>query len=215
MLNAKPGHIFLKPDAVPHASHTFIPVPHHWKKEVKAKLDDYVKRGIIIPVPIGTPVTWCAQMVIARKKDGRPRITVDYHQLNRQSLRESHPSDSPFNLASRISPHTKKTVIDAVDGYHAVELDEESQPLTMFITEWGRYMYCRMPQGFRGAGDAYVSRYDDLIKDIPNKVKIVDDCCYSLKTSNNPFGKHGTTLHCVQKMASLLVRKNSSSAKTR
>ena len=44
VLNAKPGHIFLKPDAIPHASHTFIPVPHHWKKVVKARLDDYFKR---------------------------------------------------------------------------------------------------------------------------------------------------------------------------
>ena len=177
MLNAKPGHIFLKPDAIPHASHSFIPVPHHWKDEVKARLDDHVARGIIAPVPVGTPVNWCSQMIVARKKDGRPRIVVDFQHLNRQTLRESHPSDSPFNLASRIKPNTKKTVIDAVDGYHAVQLDEESQLLTTFITEWGLYMYRRMPQGFRGAGDAYVSRYDDIIKDVPNKVKIVDDAC--------------------------------------
>ena len=32
VLNAKPGHIFLNPDAIPHARHTFIPVPQHWKK---------------------------------------------------------------------------------------------------------------------------------------------------------------------------------------
>lgn len=29
----------------------------------------------------------------------------------------------------------RKTVLDAVDGYHAVELDKESQLFTMFITE--------------------------------------------------------------------------------
>ena len=126
-------------------------------------------------------------MVIARKKDGRPGITIDYQHLNRQSLRESHPSESPFHLASRIEPHTKKTVIDAVDGYHAVELDKESQPLTMFITEWGRYMYTRMPQGFRGAGNAYVSRYDDIIKDVSNKVKIVDDTCIFSKDIEQSF----------------------------
>ena len=47
----------------------------------------------------------------------------------------------PFQLASQIPANTKKTVIDAVDGYHAVPLDRESQPLTTFITEWGRYVY--------------------------------------------------------------------------
>ena len=32
-----------------------------------------------------------------------------------------------------------------------------------------------MPQGFKAAGDVYTRRYDDIIKSVPNKVKIVDD----------------------------------------
>ena len=59
--------------------------------------------------------------------------------------------------------------------YNAVELDTESQPLTTFITEWGRYMNLRMPQGFVAAGDAYTRRYDDIINDVPRKIKCVDD----------------------------------------
>ena len=51
-----------------------------------------------------------------------------------------------------------------------IELDAESPPLTMFITEQGRYMYLRLPQGYLAAG-----RYDEVVKDIPRKVKIVDD----------------------------------------
>ena len=169
------GHIHLKPNAVPYAVHSPIPVPHHEKMTVKAILDLYVKRGIIIPVPLGTPVVWCALMVLGRKKDGSPRITVDYQHLNRQCFRETHHTEPPFHLASRVPPNTKKTVLDATDSYHSVELDEESQLLTMFITEWGRYMYLRVPQGFFAAGDIFTSRYDDITKDVKNKVKIVDD----------------------------------------
>ena len=36
-------------------------------------------------------------------------------------------------------------------------------------------MYLCMPQGFLAAGDAYTHRYDEIIKDIPRKVKCVDD----------------------------------------
>ena len=32
-----------------------------------------------------------------------------------------------------------------------------------------------MPQGYLASGDAYTRRYDEIIKDIPHKVKIVDD----------------------------------------
>ena len=69
----------------------------------------------------------------------------------------------------------KKTILDAVDGYHAIELDEESKHLTTFITPWGTYRHRRLPQGFLSSNDAYTRRYDEVIKDVPRKVKCVDD----------------------------------------
>ena len=36
-------------------------------------------------------------------------------------------------------------------------------------------MYLRMPQGYLASSDAYTRRYDEVIKDVPRKVKIVDD----------------------------------------
>ena len=66
-------------------------------------------------------------------------------------------------------------MLDATDGYHSIPLDDESKPLTTFITEWGRFRYLRLPQGFVAAGDAYTRRYDEVIKDIENKLKCVDD----------------------------------------
>ena len=62
-----------------------------------------------------------------------------------------------------------------MDGYHATELDTESQPLATFITEWGHYIYLRLPQRYLAAGDTYTRCYDEVSKDIPRKVKIVDD----------------------------------------
>ena len=65
--------------------------------------------------------------------------------------------------------HTKKTALDAVDGYHLISLDKESQLITTLITEWGRFMYLRMPQGYLASGDTYTRRYDEIIKDVPRK----------------------------------------------
>ena len=133
------------------------------------------KKGIIEPVPIGEPVEWCAQMVVIPKKDGRPRRTVDLQKLNAQCARETHHCQSSFQLACQVPPQTKKTVLDAVDGFHAILLDESNKKLTTFITEWGRYRNCRLPQGYLAATDAYTHRYDEIIKDVTNKIKIVDD----------------------------------------
>ena len=174
-MSGRPAKIHLKPDAVPHARHAPIPIPHHWKTKVKESLDRDVERGIIAPVPIGSPVTWCSPMVVVSKEDGSPRRTIDFQRLNAQCLRETHHTSTPFQLASQVPPTTKKSIVDAVDGFHSVELDPASQPLTTFITEWGRFMYLRMPQGFFAAGDAYTRRYDEIIERVERKVKIVDD----------------------------------------
>ena len=186
VMSGPPAHIHLKDNPIPKAKHNPIPIPLHFKEKVKELLDKDVERGIISPVPIGTPTNWCSTMVITAKKNGTPRRTIDYQYLNSQCKRETHHTSSPFHLALQVPKGTKKTVLDAVDGYHSVSLDEASQPYTTFITEWGRYQYLRMPQGYLASGDAYTRRYDEIIKDIPRKVKIVDDALlfdYSIEES--------------------------------
>ena len=63
-------------------------------------------------------------------------MTIDLQRLNSQCIRELHHVESPFQLASQVPKNMYKTLLDAVDGYQAVELDEESQKLTRFITHW-------------------------------------------------------------------------------
>ena len=49
------------------------PVPLHWMEKVKEDLDQDVHLGIIEPVPINTPTSWCSRMVIVPKSSGEPR----------------------------------------------------------------------------------------------------------------------------------------------
>ena len=179
--------IFLKPNAIPYAQHTPIPVAHQQKAAIKQQLDDDVKRGMIIPVPWNTPVVWCAPMVVTTKSDGSPRRTIDYQHLNSQCFRQTHFTHSPFNLASQVPPNTKKTVLDAVDGFHSVKVSEDSQHLLMFITEWGRYIPLRMPQGYFASGDAYTQRTDNITKDVKRKLKIIDDTLLYDETIEESF----------------------------
>ena len=110
-----------------------------------------------------------------KKKDGSSRRTVDLQHLNAASVRQTHHTPSPFQQASSVPHHTKKTVCDAWNGYHSIPIREEDRHLTTFITPWGRYRYKTAPQGYLAAGDAYTRRYDEIISDINNKVKVVDD----------------------------------------
>ncbi len=156
-------------------AYTPIPVAFHFKSQVKKDLDRDVRLGIIEPVPQGEVGDWCSRMVITPKASGKPRRTIDFQALNKATLREIHHTPSPFNLVSSIPGNKLKTVLDAWNGFHNLMLDSESKELTTFITEWGRYRYCRGPQGFHGTGDAYTRRFDDITVGEKRYVRCIDD----------------------------------------
>ena len=205
LMDSPPMTLMIDPNAKPVAHHTPIPVPIHWRDSVKAGLDQDVRLGVIEPVPVGEPVTWCHQMVICPKKNGEPRRTVDLQPLNAHATRETHHTPSPFHQARSVPRGKKKTVLDAWNGYHSVPIREEDRHLTTFITPWGRYRYRTAPQGYIASGDGYTRRYDELVAEIPNKTKCVDDVLLWSDSIEDSFfqavdwldlcGKHGIILN--------------------
>ena len=169
--------VFKADGTKPRPVYTPIPVPFHWKKPVKADLDRDVRLGILEKVPQGDVTECCSRMVVAPKANGKPRRTVDLQQLNKNTLREVHHTPSPINLVSQIPPGKRKTVLDAWNGYHSLELSPDAKSATTFITEWGRYRYCPGPQGYHGTGDAYTRRFDDITANEERYVRCIDDGC--------------------------------------
>ena len=167
--------ISFKPNSRPSAVHCPIPIPHYFKKDVKKDLDSDVVLGVIEPVPQGVPTLWCSRMVVTPKKDGTPRRTVDLQRLNQATHRETHHTPSPFNQVNVVPPHTKKTLLDAWNGYHSVPLSDNARDATTFITEWGRYRYLRAPQGFHASSDGYTKRFDDITAGTPRHTRCIDD----------------------------------------
>ena len=114
-------------------------------------------------------------MVTVAKTDGSPRRTIDLQALNAASVRQTHHTPSPFHQAMSVPHNTKKSVFDAWNGYHSLGIREEDRHYTTFITPWGRYRYRSALQGFLASGDGYTRRFDEIIAQVKNKTKCVDD----------------------------------------
>jgi hypothetical protein len=136
-----PVAIHLDISTEPRACHTAATIPAHWHQQVYDDLLHDEALGVIEHVPYGEPVTWCHRMVVTRKHDGTPRRTVDLLPLNRHCKRETHASETPFHLARCIPRKTRKSVTDAWNGYHSVELHQSDRHLTTFITSFGQWRY--------------------------------------------------------------------------
>ena len=174
-LSGKPLEIHFREDVHPVARHSPVPIPVHLKEEVKKLLDRDEQIQVCERVPSGVPSVWLSPMLVTLKKSGKVRRVVDYQAVNKATLRETHHTPTPFQLASSIPPNMVKTLLDAWNGYHALPLTEKASNALMFITEWGRYRPLTAPQGFHGSGDGYTKRTDDIIMGFPRKRKCVDD----------------------------------------
>ena len=200
-----PLRLMIDPNATPTAHHSPIPVPLHWQDEVRAGLDRDVRLGVLEPVPIGEPVTWCHRMVTCAKKNGSLRRTIDLQPLNTHATRETHHTQSPFHQARSVPHDTKKTVFDAWNGYHSVALHPADRHYTTFITPWGRYRYKTAPQGYIASGDGYTRRFDEIVALVPQKTKCIDDTLLWSSSISDSFsqaqdwldlcGRHGITLN--------------------
>ena len=150
LMKGEPLPIPTRKDVKPVAVHTPVAIPLHWEKKVHRDLMRDVALGVIEPVPINTPVTWCSRMVVVPKHSGEPRRTVDLQALNRASVRQTHHTRSPFMLASAIPAGKIKSVLDIWNSFHSVPLRLEDRDKTTFITPWGRFRYRVAPPRLPG-----------------------------------------------------------------
>ena len=72
MMDTKPLHPIIDLNATLVAYRARVPVLVHWQEEVKAGLDQDIRLGVIEPIAIGEPVTWCHRMVIRAKRMAHP-----------------------------------------------------------------------------------------------------------------------------------------------
>ena len=101
---------------------------------------------------------------------------VDLKGLNDYVQRPTHPFPAAKDIIHTIpNGSTRFAVFDCLKGYWQIMLDEESKPLTTFLTEFGRYRYLRAPMGLNASGDEFCRRTDEAMEGLEGVKKLVDD----------------------------------------
>jgi len=181
---------------------TSISVPKPLLQEVKEYLQDLQNRGWISKSrsPYSSPV------VCVRKKDGSLRLCCDYRQLNRKSVPDRHPIPRIQDTLDSLSGSSWFLVLDQGKAYHQGFLDEESRPLTAFVTPWGLFQWNRIPFGLSSAPAELQRNMETCLEDLrdvicqpyldDNLVHSIsfDDYVAHVRTVLQRYQKHGVKL---------------------
>ena len=187
LMHGPPMELHVDSEVTPIPVHQPSKVPAHYEEKVKSDLDRDVALGVLEKIPPNTPVTWCHRMVITRKHNGDPRRTIDLQSLNKACKRQTHHTAPPLQQAMMVPHHSKKSCLDAWNGFHSVRIKEEDRHLTTFITPWGRYRYRTSPQGHLASGDSYTHRYDMITAGVQDCRRVIDDSLLHDKDKRSAF----------------------------
>ena len=139
---SKPYHITLKPDDTP-----VVHPPRNVPISMWGKLNK--KLGHMVDLNINTPVTEPTDrvnsLVAVEKPSGSVRICLDPRDLNHAIKRQHYKLSTTEDILSQM--------VDALNAYWQIPLDEESSKLLTFNAPIGRYWLLRMPFGIHSASE--------------------------------------------------------------
>ena len=98
---------------------------------------------------------WLTNVVLVKKANGKWRMCVDFTDLNKVCPKDSFPLPRIDQLMDSTAGHKSLTFIDAFSGYNQINMAEEDQEKTAFITSQGLYCNKVMPFGLKNAGATY------------------------------------------------------------
>ena len=114
-------------------------------------------------------------MSVVKKRSGAIQICVDPRPLNMVLKREHFKLPVLDDVLPKLSGATVFSVCDLRQGYHHVELDEESSHLSTFSTSFGRYRWLRLPFGLKVSSEIFQKRLHLALEGLKGAQCVADD----------------------------------------
>ena len=150
----------------------FHRLPFHVREQVEAELKNLEELDIIERAEGPTP--WVSPIVVVPKKTGI-RICVDMRAANQAIERERHPVPTVEDLIVDLNGSTVFSKIDLNQGYHQLELEENSRGITTFATHIGLFRYKRLTFGVNSAAEIFQKSIEEVLQGVEGARNISDD----------------------------------------
>lgn len=150
-------------------------VPLAIRDELKKELDRLVDRKAIVKVEEMSPMASINRIVVVEKPNGKLRLCLDPSDLNSQIIRKPNVGLNIEEVCSNLVDKKVFTVFDLAEGYHHLELNEESSWKCCFATSFGIYRFIVLPYGLSNAQDLFQEEVQKHFTGIKNVLICHDD----------------------------------------
>jgi hypothetical protein len=168
--------------------------PAHLEKFEREKIAELLEKGIIQP----SHSPWGMGVVIVEEghkcgKTKTPRLVIDSRPLNKVMIKDAFPLPNVQTILDWIGNRSKYlTIMDVEKGFWGLPLEEESIPLTAFISQAGLFEWLRMPFGVANGSAAYSRAIAIILSGLlwNNVLSFIDD----IILADSTIHEHGKNL---------------------
>ncbi len=137
-------------------------IPVGIRDGVEIEIDKMLTSGVIVK----SDAEWASPLVPVRKKDGSVRVCIDYRELNARTPLRRFWLPTLTEILEKVGPSCCLSKLDLTSGFHQIEVDEKSMPLTSFVCPMGKFMYRRMPFGLKNAPAIFQSIVEEVLRPV-------------------------------------------------
>ncbi|RWR91972.1 hypothetical protein CKAN_02116000 [Cinnamomum micranthum f. kanehirae] len=137
--------------------------------ELRRQLDELLNASFIQPskAPYGAPV------LFQKKKDGALRMCVDYHALNKITVKNKYHVPLVADLFDRLSKVMIFSKSDLRSGYWQVRIAEGDEPKTVCVTRYGSFEFYVMSFGLTNAPATFCTLMNNVFRDYIDRFVVV------------------------------------------
>jgi len=116
---------------------------------IEKEVNRLYKYGIIVPIHFSE---WLSNLVLVRKKTEEIRLSIDFTNLNKVSLKDNYPLSKMDHVLQRVVGSFRMSLVDRYSGYNQILVHRGDQLKTTFKTPQGTFMYSKIPFGLKNVG---------------------------------------------------------------
>ncbi|GKD69415.1 putative reverse transcriptase domain-containing protein [Tanacetum coccineum] len=116
---------------------------------------------------------WGALVLFVKKKDGSFQMFIDYHELNKLTLKNRYPLPRIDNLFDQLQGLSVYSKINMRFDYHQLRVREKDILKTAFRTRYGHYKFQVMPFGLTNAPTVFIDLMNQVCKPYLDRFMIV------------------------------------------
>lgn len=140
--------------------------------------------------------SYASPVILVRKKNGEPRMAIDYRGLNKITKRIQYPFPLVDDQIDQLSNKRVFTSLDLKSGFYQIPIHPDSIAKTAFITEDGHWECLRVAFGLVNAPAIFQKTMNQVLKGCA--LVYMDDILIATETIDEGFKQLEIVLKALQ-----------------